>query len=145
MGRGYRVFLVDQDDQLHKISQKRFYDLFDRERGTTVLRPFIGEDKVRYVHVFYETARRKPSTILRIDYHILPLTADGTVDHVRKDEGLRLLLHARSVFEVDKSLVRREGSVVDGTRIFAEKRVRHEWEWQPSFELQQRIQEAVFR
>ncbi len=62
MGTGYRVFLVDQGDQLHKISQKRFKDFLDRRE--LVLEPFIGQDKVRYANVVYETDRRKPSAII---------------------------------------------------------------------------------
>ncbi|MCP3993816.1 MAG: hypothetical protein GY722_01955 [bacterium] len=141
MGTGYRVFLVDQDDQLHRISQKRFKDFFDRRE--LVLDPFIGQDKVRYANVVYETDRRKPSAIIHEEYFVLPLGADGMLDRVRLDEGRLLLWQSRSPLEGLEPVVRKDTSVVDGTRIFAEKRARHECEWQPSLELQTRIREAI--
>ena len=141
MGTGYRVFLVDQDDQLHKISQRRFEDFLNRQEF--VLSPFIGQDKVRCANVVYETDRRRPSVIIHEEYFLLPLGGDGMLDRARLDDGRRLLWQARSPLEGLEPVVRKDGPVVDGTRIFAEKRVRHECEWRPSLELQTKIREAI--
>ncbi len=142
MGTGYRVFLVDQDDQLHKISQRRFNELVGGDKP--VLIDFVGEDKVRCANVVYETDQRRPSRIIHEEYFLLPLDADGMLDRARLDEERMLLVQARSPLEGNKMIVRKEGSVIDGTRIFAEKRAKQENLWQPSHELQERIRKAVF-
>ncbi len=144
MGIGYRVFLVDESDRLHRISQRRFDELLDRERGGRVLGAFVGKDKVRYALVVYETEDRRPVAVLHEEYGILPVAADGTLDGARSEEVLGLMGRARSPMDAARWVVRRRGSVVDGNRRFAEKRLRHEWEWWPSAELWEEILAAVF-
>ena len=143
MGMGYRVFFVDQSDRPHRISQARFNALLDGEPGTTVPAPFIGEERVKYVLAVCETDQRWPSELLHIDCGILPLGTDGRLDTARREEVLRLVGLARSPFDSGRWVTRETGSVVDGTRIFAEKRLRHEWEWWPTAELQEEIRAAV--
>ena len=142
MGMGYRMFLVDEDDRPHRISHKRFKNFLDQREP--VPGPFIGLDKARCASVFYETANRKPSAIIREEYFILPLCADGMLDRARLDEGRMLLWQARSPLEALKGVAPKDEGFFDGTRIFAEKRARHEIHWQPSLELQTKIREAIF-
>ena len=142
MGTGYRVFLVNHADRLHRISQKRFEAFLDRRE--LILSPFIGQDKVRCANVVYQTDRRKPLAMIREEYFIVPLNADGMLDRARLDEGRSLLWQARSPLEGLQPVVQKYGPVIDCTRIFAEKRAQHECEWQPSLEVQAKIREAIF-
>ncbi len=142
MGTGYRIFLVDDDDRLHRISQKRFNRFLYKGCGESVPGSFIGQDKVRYVFIAYETERRKPVAILHVDYGRLPLAADGTLDKVRREEMLHLVGRTVSPLDGD-TWIRRQGSVVDADRIFAKKRLSHEWQWQPSVELEEELREAI--
>ncbi len=144
MGIGYRVFLVDESDRPQRISQKRFDELLNRERGGRVPGPFVGQDTVRYANVVYETEHRRPVAVLREEYGILPLAADGRLDCARVDEMLQLVSRARTPMDGMKWAAPRRESVVDGNRRFAEKRLRHEWEWQPSAELWEELRAAVF-
>ncbi len=147
MGTGYRAFLVDRGDRLHRISQASFDRLaLDPESMETIPDAFVGEDQVRYILAFYETYERKPSSLLHVDYGILPLTAAGTLDHNRRQERMRLIALARlpELPMLDGENAATRGSVLDGTRVFAEKRLKHEWEWQPSDELQDSLHEAIF-
>ncbi len=143
MGTGHRVFLVDDGDRLHRISQKRFDRFLYKDRGESVPEPFIGQDKVRYVFVAYETEQRQPVAILHVDYGRLPLAADGMLDKVRSEEVLHLVGRTFSPLDGD-TWIRRRGSVVDADRIFAKKRLNHEWQWQPSVELEEELLEAIF-
>ncbi len=144
MRTGYRVFLVDQSDRLHKISHARFDALLGKEPQESVPAAFIGEDRVRYAMAAYETHERKPVDMLRIDCGILPLDADGMLDESRKLEWMRLVGTAWSPLDDVLAVPRKSGTVIDGTGVFAEKRLRHEWQWQPSAEVERQIYQAVF-
>ena len=58
MGHGFRVFIVDDDDSLHRLSMTRFQRLLNSEPDEC-LRQYAGKQK-RLAFVTLEVAKRKP-------------------------------------------------------------------------------------
>ncbi|MEM1177743.1 MAG: hypothetical protein AAGM22_05330 [Acidobacteriota bacterium] len=140
MSKGYRVFLVDGKDDLHRISHKRFDALTGA--GQTVPEHFLGYDKVRCVVVVYQTENRKPAELIQMDFDFIPLTSAGLVDTERNADRTSLLGQAFPLLDgVDGA---GPSTIVDGRQRFAKKRLDHEWRWQPSDELYKKICEAVW-
>ena len=88
MGIGCRVFLVDHNDSLQRISMVRLDRLlhFDRRES---LHLYIGK-RVRCAMAFVDVAGRQVLVIRNIDYFLLPFDDKGRIDKKEWEKGFRL-------------------------------------------------------
>ena len=142
MGIGFRVFLIDDNDSLHRLPMARYERLLDGVPGER-LPQFVGKRRVRCAMVYLEVEGRKPQSIIRIDYQIIPLDEQGRIDRSEQEKEMRLAFEFTSPLS---SIFREErpGKIFDARNQFAKKRYEQEFKWSPSPEIQEAIMTAIF-
>jgi len=135
---GLRVFLVNDDDSIQRLSLARYERL--RRRDPEERLPKHAGKRVRYVLVILEVADRKPLEILRIQCSFLHFDSDGRIDTAEQEREGRLAM------EMVPPIVgeRRGPQVVDSRHKFAQKRYQDRYKWTPSPEIEAAIVEAIF-
>ena len=88
MGIGCRVFLVDDNDSLQRISMARLDRLLHFDRAESF--PQYSGKRVRCAMVFVEVAGRQVLAIRNIDYFLLPLDDNGKINKKEWEKGMRL-------------------------------------------------------
>ena len=137
MGIGCRVFLIDDNDSLQRISMVRLTRLlhFDPRES---LQQYAGK-RVRCAMVFLEVAGRQVLTISHIDYFLLQFNDKGRIDKKEWEKGMRLGM------ELQPSLHKQYPQhVIDAQHRFAKRRYEHEFKWKPSPKVEDVIVKAVF-
>ena len=141
MGIGFRVFLIDDNDSLQRLPMARYERLFDGEPGERL--PQFAGKRVRCALVSLEVEGRKPQSIIRIDYQIIPLDEQGRIDRSEQEKEMRLAFEFMSpllsIFEEERT-----GKIVDARSQFAKKRYDQECRWVPSPEIEEAILIAIF-
>jgi hypothetical protein len=138
MGFGHQLFLVDQDDRLHRLAVRKF-EVMLRSPGAHLFPQFSGQ-RVRSVNAFVELVNRTPTSLLRITCHVLPFDRSGCFDSARfqqqeagrYEEWVGRVLRGMRTDE-DKSVV------VDAERRFAARG----GSWVPSASLARAIEDAA--
>ncbi|MFL6229147.1 MAG: hypothetical protein ACJ741_10240 [Pyrinomonadaceae bacterium] len=139
MGVGVRVFFVDSDDHLHRISVKRFEQLVLRKESSERFPEFAGE-RVRYALIIVEVEDRRPVAINRADYSILKLNDKGGLDTAEWDRRLQLAMNMMPPLMPEA----KDSPVIDASSRFYKKRHEYEFLWQPSLEIVEAIKQAIF-
>ncbi len=85
MGLGSRIFIVNDDRSIEKLSLARFERLF-RQIPDERLSKYAGK-RVKYAHVILELKNRKPVEVGMIQYSYLPFNSEGRIDQssMKKD------------------------------------------------------------
>jgi hypothetical protein len=78
MGFGFRIFLIDEADNLIRIAATRFDRLRDRDPKERLFQ--FKNSRIRYAMVILELENRKPISIARVDYGFLALDSEGRLD-----------------------------------------------------------------
>jgi len=138
MGVRFRVFFVDNNDHLHKVPMKRFERLVLRKDSSERFPEFAGE-RMRYALIAVEVIDRRPVAITRADYSILKLNAKGKLDNAEWNRKLRLVMNT-----LPFPMITTDNTVIDASEQFSKKRYDHEFRWQPSPELEDAIEKAIF-
>src|ERR1700730_2544633 len=139
MGVGVRVFFVESDDGLRRISLRRFDGLIDHREGVKPL-PEYAQERLRYAFVILETENRKPVAITHTDYAILTFDEMGRVDGDDLDTQGRLAAEMLSLPLTENS----QGSVIDARSQFSQKLYAHNYRWEPSPQITEAIKTAIF-
>lgn len=139
MGIGLRVFLVNDDDSLQRLSLARYERLHRRDPEERL--PKYAGSRVRYALVMLEVADRKPLEILRIQYSFLLFDSEGRIDESKRGREAKLAM------EMLPSLAQKQARphVIDARHRFAKKRFDDEYKWTPTPEIEAAIVEALFR
>ena len=133
MGFGFRVFIIDEEDQLKQIPTTRFDRIRDRDPKESL--PQYKNSRIRYAMVILGLENRKPVSILRIYYNYLVIDSEGLVDQKFLDtEGQVAISMMPSI-----PLPGEPANVVHASDKFAQKRFENEFTWTPSFEVEQAI------
>jgi len=138
MGIGFRIFLVDDDDCVHRLPMARYQRLRRREPGESL--PQYAGKRVRCAMVVLEVVGRNPISINHIDYYMLTFDDQGRVDAAELEKQARLAV------EVLPSYIDEEqfGRVIDARTHFAKRRYEHEFKWTPTPEIQAAIVSEIF-
>ena len=138
MGIGLRIFLVNDNDFVHRLPLTKFERL--RRRYTEECLPQYAGKRVRYALVVTEMERRNPVAIHRIQYAFLHFDSEGRLDIKEQEREARLAV------ELFPSIPDEEHppQVIDAQHRFARKRYTDEYKWTPSLEMEAAIVEAVF-
>ena len=138
VGLAYQLFLIDQDDRLHRLAVSKFeVMLADPEAH---LFPQFSGQRVRAANAFVELVNRKPTSVRRITYHVLPFDPTGCFDSPRfqQQEFGRFEEWAGSVLP-PMTPDQDERAVVDAAGRFAARG----GSWVPSASLARAIKDAA--
>ncbi len=147
MGLSYRVFTVDDQDRLHRMSQKKFERLTWRTPEEQC--PEYSGRRIRFALIFVETENRKPVSIQKIEYGILPFGADGRLDAGEQQREMQLLAESLTdvfgAIEPDDGAHPEDENIIDATGRFAKRRMKNDFSWEPTAELETAIVESILR
>jgi hypothetical protein len=137
MGYGFRIFFVNEKDEIKRISHASFERIFRRDPKE--VHSEYKNTRIRYAEVILELENRKPVSILRIVYGYLKFDSNGRVDKEYQDEERRVAMGMISF-----PLLEESSNVVHASDRFAQKVFKDNYTWTPSFELGQSIINASF-
>ena len=86
-----------------------------------------------------ETIKRKPIEIVKSQFSYLLFDSDGRL-HAERDEGEASL----AMEMLEPVTAEKDKQVIDARHKFARKRYSRQYKWEPSPEIKQAIQKAIF-
>ena len=133
MGIGCRVFLINDNDSLQRISMERMTRLLRFDRRESL--PEYAGKRVRCAMAFVKVAGRQVLAIRNIEYSLLHFDAKGRIDKKEWEKGMRLGM------DLLPSLLDEEHpkKVIDARHRFAKRRYEHEFKWKPSRKMEEAI------
>ena len=137
MGMGCRVFLIDDNDSLQRISMVRLTRLLRFDRGES-LQQYAGK-RVRCAMVFLEVAGRQVLSISNVDYFLLPFDDKGRIDKKEWEKAMRLGMDLLPPIPNEEH----PNKVIHAQHRVAKRRYEHEFKWKPSRKLEDAIVAAV--
>ena len=138
MGIGTRIFLIDENDSIHRISMA-CYNRMTNPNSDERFTQYAGK-RVRYAMIFLEVEKRKPLSVVRTEYYYLPFDNRGRIDSTEMEKRIRLSLEiVPPIFEEQSPK-----KVLDAQSRFAKKRYKQEFQWTPSPETEIAIMKTIF-
>lgn len=136
MGISLQIFIVEEDDTLHRLPMAKYDRMFARNPKECL--PQYANKRVRYALVAVDLYDRKPFEILMFQYSFLTFDAEGKLD---LDESER---EARLAFDLLEPVDTPPGNVIEASHIFAKKRFKDKYTWTPSPEIEAAIVNEIF-
>jgi hypothetical protein len=137
MGFGFRIFFVNDKDEIKRISHTSFERIFNRDPKEVHLE--YKNTRIRYAEVILEFENRSPVSIVRIVYGYLKFDSNGHADKEFHNEEQRVAMGMISL-----PLPGESSNVVHASDRFAQKAFKDNFSWSPSFALEQSIIKAAF-
>ena len=138
MGLGFRVFIVNDDDSLQRISLAGYERLF-REDSNERLVQYAGK-QIRCALVVLHVENRKPQSIARIECNRIPLNARGEVDLKEWVDQARLITDYLHYSDNEE----KQDKIIDANKIFAQRRHERESRWSLTPGIERAIEDAIF-
>ena len=138
MGLGLRIFIVNDDNSLKRLSLKKYERLMKRDPDISF--PQYAGKRVRYAEVTIEFKNRKPAEILRLEYFIMHFDSKGRIDGTVRDDVMSLGVNLAPPIHFETDSV-----VIDAQHRFAKKRFDHQFRWKPTPEIEMAILKAIFK
>ena len=138
MGLGTRIFIVQEDDSLQRLSLKRYNRLI-KGHPDEGLMEFTGK-RIRYALIVLEMINRKPVEILMTEYSFLAFDSKGRLDASEREKAARLAMDTLEPILPGKKSER----IIDAKHKFAKKRFGDRYLWKPAPDIEAAIQRAIF-
>jgi len=138
MGLGLRIFFVNDDDSLQRLSLAKFERL-RRQDPEERLSQYAGK-RLRYALVILETVNRKPVEINLVQYSYLLFDSQGRIDAAEREKQASLAGEMAAPAHMEQH----PGQVIDARHRFAKRRYDDHYRWTPSPEIESAIVEAIF-
>ena len=137
MGTGCRVFLVDDNDSLQRMSMAQLDRLLHFDRRESL--PQYAGKRMRCAMVFVEVEGRQVLAIQSIQYSVMTFDGKGRIDKEEWERGMRLGM------EIVPPLTNGQHpkQVIDAQHRFAKRRYEHEFKWKPSRKVEKAIARAI--
>ncbi len=126
MATGCRIFLLDDDDSLQRISMARLDRLLHFDRREWL--PQYSGKRIRCAMVFVQVAGRLVLSIRNADYFLLTFDDKGRMDRKEWERGMRLGMDLLPPIG-DKGYPKK---VINAQHRFAKRRYEHEFKWKSS-------------
>jgi hypothetical protein len=139
MGLSIRIFLVDEDDSLHRLALAR-YERMLRDDLEESIPQFAGK-RVRKALVVVDLENRRPVEIVHVEFSWLSLDSQGRLDRSEKERETRLAMQAIPPLPGDED----SEQVIDARHRFVKKRYDRDYRWNPTPEIMADIVAAIFR
>jgi hypothetical protein len=140
MGISLRIFIVEDDDTIHRLPLAKYERLLKRNSKECL--PQYAGKRVRYALVVVDLHNRKPMQILRFQYSFLTFDAEGRFDPADREEETRLAFDIMPPIPI--SFEKDPDNVIEARHLFAEKRFKHKYTWTPSPEMESVIVNEIF-
>lgn len=138
MGRGTRIFLINDDDSLQRLSVAR-YERLRRRDPRESLSQYAGK-RVRYVLVVLAVDNRKPIEIILVQHAYLSFDSEGRIDAREMEKAASLAVDSVPPLPSDKN----DRGIIDARHKFAQRRYDEQYTWTPSTEITMEIVKAIF-
>ncbi len=138
MGYGFRFFIVDDDDSLHRIPMARLNRLLNFDPHECF--PEYAGEKKRCALIVLEVEGKIPPEIDHVDYIMLSFDAKGRIDKSELDRASHLAVQSFSPELKDEQ----SGNVIDARRQFYRRRYENEVRWHPTLDIEYAIGKAIF-
>ena len=136
MGLSLRIFIVEDDDTIHRLPLAKYDRLLEHDSNESL--PRYAGNRVRYALVVVNLYNRKPIEILKFQYSYLSFDAKGRLDpDIAQQE-------ARLAFDVLGPYGDKNGNVIEARHLFAKKRFRDKYTWTASPEVEAAIVNEIF-
>ncbi len=139
MTLSYRIYFVDENDSIKKMSQDKFQRLMNGDRKTSC--PEYAGKKMRNVFVLLDIEDRKPLKIRRVDGGYVTFDEDGRFD---KEDSLEQMSAAMSCMSIP-GVTADDPNVIDAQSKFAQKTFDHKYKWEPGEYLMSEIERMIFK
>jgi hypothetical protein len=138
MRLGTRIFIINEDDSLQRLSLKRYKRLINGHPDEDLMQ-FAGK-RIRDALIVLEMMNRKPVEILMTEYSFLTFDSKGRLDAGEREKAARLAMDMLEPITPEQ----RPGKVIDVKHKFAKKRFDDRYLWKPTPEIETAIQRAIF-
>ncbi len=138
MGISVRVFIIEEDDTVHKLSHAAFERLI-RQDPKECLPKYSGQ-KVRYALIAVEMKNRKPVDILHTEESFFNFDSNGRLDFSDRDEIIEMVYD--SLPPIGKKQPKEK--VVDARHHFARKKYKRRFTWKPTPQIAETIVGMIF-
>jgi hypothetical protein len=138
MGLSIRIFIVDEDDSLHRLALARYERLLRDDPAESI--PEYAGKRVRYALIVVDLVNRRPVEIVHAEFSWLSFDFEGRLDRSEKEKVARLAMEAIPPLFGDEDSER----LVDARHRFAKKRYDSEYRWKPSSDIEAAIINAIF-
>jgi hypothetical protein len=128
MGLGTRIFIVNEDDSLERLSLKRYNRLIKGHLDERLLQ-FAGK-RIRYALIVLEMKNRKPAEILMAEYSFLTFDSEGRLDASEQKKAVLLAMDTLEPIDPEQKSVK----IINVKHKFAKKRFDDRYLWDPSTE-----------
>lgn len=138
MGLSIRIFIVDEDDSLHRLALAQYERLLRDDPAESI--PEYAGKRVRHALVIVDLVNRRPVEIVHAEFSWLSFDSEGRLDRSEKEKEARLAMQAIP------PLLGEEDSeqLIDARHRFAKKRYDSEYRWKPTAEIEAAIVAAIF-
>jgi len=137
LGIGVRAFIVS-DDSVNRIPCAKLERMEHGDENETL--PEYAGQRIRLAVAVVRMKDRRPMEIVGIDYHKVSIDQDGRLDQQERKEMLW-----DAMASVDFGAGRTASNVIDATSMFARKRFRTKYEWNPTQKERNRIHQLIFK
>ena len=138
MGLSIRIFIVDEDDSLHRLALARYERLLRDDTAESI--PEYAGMRVRYALVVVDLVNRRPVEIVHAEFSWLSFDSEGRLDRSGNEKEARLAMEAIPPLLGEEDSER----FVDARHRFAKKRYDSEYRWKPTPEIMAAIVAAIF-
>ena len=138
MGLSIRIFIVDEDDSLHRLALARYERLL-RDDPDESIKEHAGM-RVRYALIVVDLVNRKPVEVVHAQFSWLNFDSKGRLDRSEKEKEARLVMESIPPLLGDEDSER----LVDARHRFVKKRYDSEYRWKPTSEIEAAILAAIF-
>ena len=138
MGLSIRVFIVEDDDTIKRLSLARYERLLKQDRNEKLSR-YAGK-RVRYALIVVDLVNRRPIKVVRDEFGYFDFDEEGRFKEPEHEKGESSALDMLDFF----SLEQQDKRVIDARHKFAKKRYFDQHRWQPTDEIITAIAEAIF-
>lgn len=138
MGTGLRIFLLNDDDSLERLSVSKFGRL--RRGDPKESLPQYAGKGVRYTLVVLEMENRRPVDIILVQHSYLYFDSEGRIDTAEREKAATLAVNMVPSSPKERQI----GGVIHAHHRFAKKHYEGRYTWAPTPEIVESIAAAIF-
>ena len=138
MGTGLRVFLINDDDSIKRLSVARYERLLRGDPRESL--PQYANKHVRYALVALDLVNRRLNEVIYLHYGILCFDGKGRIDEVEQEKEWRLGVELMAPLLPEDHA----SHLIDARHRFARKRYDDQYRWTPSQEVVAAIVREIF-
>ena len=138
MGVSARIFIIEEDDSVHKLSHAAFERLIRQDPKECLTK--YADQKVRYALIAVQMKNRKPVDILHTEESFFNFDSNGRLDFSDRNEMIELVFD--SLPPIGEEQLKEK--IVDARHHFAKKKYKRKFTWKPTPQIAETIVEMIF-